>query len=40
MTCVRSGPVSVKDGIDTSKEGEELLKEDRRYVVLLSVSLR
>lgn len=30
MTCVRSGPMKVSDDINTSKEGEELLKEDRR----------
>lgn len=30
MACVRSGPMSVSSDISTSKEGEELFKEDRR----------
>ncbi|CAM9389927.1 unnamed protein product [Ectocarpus sp. 6 AP-2014] len=31
LFCVRSGPMEVKDGISTSKEGEELFKEDRSF---------
>lgn len=30
LYCVRSGPMEVKDGLNSSKEGEELFKEDRR----------
>ncbi|CAB1121474.1 unnamed protein product [Ectocarpus sp. CCAP 1310/34] len=32
LFCVRSGPMEVKDGISTSKEGEELFKEDRSFL--------
>lgn len=30
LFCVRSGPMEVVDGLNSSKEGEELFKEDRR----------
>ncbi|CAM9230854.1 unnamed protein product [Choristocarpus tenellus] len=31
MTCVRSGPMKVQDDTTTSKEGQELFKEDRSF---------
>ncbi|CAM9386530.1 unnamed protein product [Ascophyllum nodosum] len=31
LFCVRSGPMEVSAGIETSKEGEELFKEDRSF---------
>ncbi|CAN0242161.1 unnamed protein product, partial [Scytosiphon promiscuus] len=31
LFCVRSGPMEVKEGINTSKDGEELFKEDRSF---------
>lgn len=30
LFCVRSGPMEVAEGLNSSKEGEELFKEDRR----------
>eukprot|EP00903_Cladosiphon_okamuranus_P018685 g17198.t1 len=31
LFCVRSGPMEVVDGLNSSKEGEELFKEDRSF---------
>ncbi|CAN0190215.1 unnamed protein product [Pylaiella littoralis] len=31
LFCVRSGPMEVKAGLNSSKEGEELFKEDRSF---------